>query len=163
MAGETRITVVGNLTADPELRHTQGGIAVADFTIASTPRTFNSQSREWEDGETLFIRASVWREYADHVSKTLRKGMRVVAYGVLGSRSYQDREGVNRTSTELQVDEVGPSLKYVTATVVRADGDQRTIQQERPLQQRPESGQAGEEPEGSWGVPTERWDDDTPF
>ena len=122
MAGETIITVVGNLTADPELRFTQNGVAVANFTIASTPRTLDRQTNEWKDGEALFLRASVWREFAEHVAGSLTKGARVVATGRLKQRSYQDREGQNRTSIELEVDEIGPSLRYATAQVTRAAG-----------------------------------------
>jgi len=120
MAGETVITVVGNLTADPELRYTQNGLPVANFTIASTPRTFDRASNEWKDGEALFLRASVWREFAEHVAGSLTKGSRVIATGRLRQRSYQDREGQNRTSIELEVDEIGPSLRYATAQVTRA-------------------------------------------
>ena len=117
MAGETIITVVGNLTADPELRYTQNGLPVANFTIASTPRNFDRQANEWKDGEALFLRASVWREFAEHVAGSLTKGMRVIATGRLKQRSYQDREGNNRTAIELEVDEIGPSLRYATAKV----------------------------------------------
>lgn len=120
MAGETIVTVVGNLTADPELRYTQNGAAVANFTIASTPRNFDRASNEWKDGEALFLRASVWREFAEHVASSLTKGMRVVAQGRLRQRSYQDRDGNNRTAIELEVDEIGPSLRYATAQVTRA-------------------------------------------
>jgi len=120
MAGETVITVVGNLTADPELRYTQNGLPVANFTIASTPRNFDRQANEWKDGEALFLRASVWREFAEHVAGSLTKGSRVIATGRLRQRSYQDREGQNRTSIELEVDEIGPSLRYATAQVTRA-------------------------------------------
>lgn len=120
MAGETVITVVGNLTADPEMRYTQNGLPVANFTIASTPRTFDKASNEWKDGDALFLRASVWREFAEHVAGSLTKGMRVVAQGRLVQSSYQDKEGNQRTSIELQVDEIGPSLKYATASVTRA-------------------------------------------
>ena len=102
MAGETVITVVGNLTADPELRYTQNGLAVANFTIASTPRTFDRQANEWKDGDALFLRASVWREFAEHVAGSLTKGSRVIAQGRLRQRSYQDREGQQRTSIELE-------------------------------------------------------------
>jgi single-strand DNA-binding protein len=122
MAGETIITVVGNLTADPELRYTQGGLAVANFTIASTPRTFDRQANDWKDGEALFLRASCWREFAEHVAGSLTKGTRVVATGRLKQRSYDDREGVKRTAIELEVDEIGPSLRYATAQVTRASG-----------------------------------------
>jgi len=123
MAGETVITVVGNLTADPELRYTQNGLAVANFTIASTPKVFDKQSNEWKDGETLFLRASVWREFAEHVAGSLTKGSRVVAQGRLKQRSYQTKEGETRVTTEFEVDEIGPSLRYATANVTRASRD----------------------------------------
>lgn len=119
MAGETVITVIGNLTADPELRFTPSGSAVANFTIASTPRTFDRQTNEWKDGDTLFLRASVWREAAENVAETLTKGMRVLAQGRLKSRSYETKEGEKRNVTELEVDEIGPSLKYASAKVTR--------------------------------------------
>ncbi|PPH14678.1 single-stranded DNA-binding protein [Rathayibacter sp. AY1G1] len=122
MAGETIITVVGNLTADPELRYTQGGLAVANFTIASTPRTFDRQANDWKDGEALFLRASVWREFAENVAGTLTKGSRVIATGRLKQRSYETKEGEKRTSIELEIDEIGPSLRYATAQVTRASG-----------------------------------------
>ncbi|MBV7411264.1 single-stranded DNA-binding protein [Dermabacteraceae bacterium TAE3-ERU27] len=115
MAGETVITVVGNLTADPELRFTQSGAAVASFTVASTPRNFDRQSGEWKDGEALFLRCSVWRDAAENVAESLEKGNRVIVQGRLRQRSYTDREGNNRTSLELDVDEVAPSLRYATA------------------------------------------------
>jgi single-strand DNA-binding protein len=119
MAGETVITVIGNLTGDPELRFTPSGSAVANFTIASTPRTFDRQSNEWKDGDTLFLRASVWREAAENVAETLTKGMRVIAQGRLKSRSYETKEGEKRNVTELEVDEIGPSLRYASAKVTR--------------------------------------------
>jgi single-strand DNA-binding protein len=122
MAGETIITVVGNLTADPELRYTQNGVAVANFTIASTPRALDRQSGEWKDGDPLFMRASVWREFAEHVASSLTKGARVVATGRLRQRSYETKEGEKRTSIELEVDEIGPSLRYATAQVQRQAG-----------------------------------------
>jgi single-strand DNA-binding protein len=123
MNGETIITVVGNLTADPELRYTQNGLPVVNFTIASTPRSFDRAANEWKDGEALFMRASCWRELAEHVAGSLSKGMRVIATGRLKQRTYQDREGQNRTAIELEVDEIGPSLRYATAQVVRAAGN----------------------------------------
>ena len=122
MAGETVITVVGNLTADPELRYTQNGIPVANFTIASTPRTFDRASGEWKDGEALFLRASVWRDFAEHVAGSMTKGMRVIAQGRLRQRSYETREGEKRSTIELEVDEIGPSLRYATAQVTRVAG-----------------------------------------
>jgi single-strand DNA-binding protein len=122
MAGETVITVVGNLTADPELRYTQNGLAVANFTIASTPRTFDRAANDWKDGEALFLRASVWREFAEHVAGSLSKGARVIATGRLKQRSYETKEGEKRTSFEIEVDEIGPSLRYATAQVTRTTG-----------------------------------------
>ena len=122
MAGETVITVVGNLTSDPELRYTQNGLAVANFTIASTPRTFDRASNDWKDGEALFLRASVWREFAEHVAGSLSKGARVIATGRLKQRNYETKEGEKRTSFEIEVDEIGPSLRYATAQVTRSSG-----------------------------------------
>jgi single-strand DNA-binding protein len=119
MAGETTITVIGNLTNDPELRFTPGGHAVANFTIASTPRTFNRQTNEWEDGETLFLRSTLWREAAENVAESLVKGTRVIVSGRLKSRTYETKEGEKRTVVELDVDEIGPSLRYATAKVAR--------------------------------------------
>jgi len=118
MAGETTITVIGNLTNDPELRFTPSGSAVANFTIASTPRTFDRQSNEWKDGETLFLRAAVWREAAENVAESLTKGMRVIVSGRLKPRSYE-KDGEKRSVIELEVDEIGPSLKYANAKVNR--------------------------------------------
>lgn len=166
MAGETVITVVGNLTSDPELRYTQNGLAVANFTIASTPRNFDRASNEWKDGEALFLRASVWREFAEHVAGSLTKGSRVIATGRLKQRSYETKEGEKRTTIELEIDEIGPSLRYATAQVSRAAGG---------------SGAKGAMPAGGdepWGQPTgagaDPWNmpgvtgadsfpDDTPF
>jgi single-strand DNA-binding protein len=119
MAGETVITVVGNLVDDPELRFTPSGAAVANFRIASTPRTLDRQSNEWKDGEALFLSCSVWRQAAENVAESLQKGMRVVVQGRLKQRSYETREGEKRTVVELDVEEVGPSLKYATAKVAR--------------------------------------------
>jgi single-strand DNA-binding protein len=119
MAGETTITVVGNLVDDPELRFTPSGAAVANFRIASTPRTFDRQTNEWKDGDALFLSCSVWRQAAENVAESLVKGMRVVVQGRLKSRQYETREGEKRTVFEIDVDEVGPSLKYATAKVTR--------------------------------------------
>ena len=119
MANDTTLTVVGNLTADPELRYTQNGLPVANFTIASTPKVFDKQSNEWKDGDALFLRASVWRDFAEHVAGSLTKGSRVVATGRLKQRSYQDKDGATKTSYELDIDEIGPSLRYATAQVTR--------------------------------------------
>src|ERR687886_2823185 len=120
MAGETVITVVGNLTNDPELRFTPSGQAVASFTVASTPRTLDRQSNEWKDGEALFLRCTVWRQAAENVAETLHKGYRVIVQGRLKQRSFETREGEKRTVVELDVDEVGPSLRYATARVNKA-------------------------------------------
>ena len=119
MAGETPITVIGNLTADPELRFTPSGAAVANFTVASTPRTFDRQSNEWKDGEALFLNCSVWRQAAENAAESLTRGMRVIVSGRLKARSYETREGEKRTVFEIDVDEVGPSLKYATAKVTK--------------------------------------------
>jgi len=155
MAGETVICVVGNLTADPELRYTQSGLAVANFTIASTPRNFDRASSEWKDGEALFLRASCWREFAEHVASSLAKGSRVVAQGRLRQRSYETAEGEKRTSLELELDEIGPSLRYATAQVVRAPRDGA-----RPAQQSEPAAAAGGEP---WAPPAGNYADETPF
>ena len=119
MAGETVVTVIGNLTADHELRWTQSGAAVADFTVASTPRTYDRNAGEWRDGNTLFMRCSVWRETAENVAESLRKGMRVIVQGRLTQRSYDTQQGERRTVVELQVDEVGPSLRRARAQITR--------------------------------------------
>ncbi|MFD6401132.1 single-stranded DNA-binding protein [Nocardia sp. NPDC060249] len=120
MAGDTIITVIGNLTADPELRHTPAGAAVANFTVASTPRVFDRNSNEWKDGEALFLRCNIWREAAENVAESLTRGARVIVSGRLKQRSYETREGEKRTVVELEVDEVGPSLRYATAKVSKA-------------------------------------------
>jgi single-strand DNA-binding protein len=119
MAGDTIITVIGNITGDPELRFTPSGAAVANFTVASTPRQFDRQSNEWKDGETLFMRCSVWRDAAENVAESLQRGTRVIVSGRLKSRSYETKEGEKRTVVEMEVDEVGPSLRYATAKVNR--------------------------------------------
>jgi single-strand DNA-binding protein len=119
MSGETIITVVGNLTADPELRFTASGAAVANFTVASTPRTFDRASSEWKDGEPLFMRCSLWRQPAENLTESLTKGARVIVTGRLKQRSFDTKEGEKRTVIELDVEEVGPSLKYATAKVTR--------------------------------------------
>src|SRR3954449_12229926 len=122
MAGETPITLVGNLTADPELRFTPSGAAVANFTVASTPRTFDRQSNEWRDGDAMFLNCAVWRQAAENVAESLQKGMRVIVQGRLKSRSYETREGEKRTVFEVDVDEIGPALRYATAKVTRTSG-----------------------------------------
>ena len=170
MAGETVITVVGNLTADPELRYTQNGLAVANFTIASTQRTFDRQANDWKDGEALFLRASVWREFAEHVAGSLTKGMRVMAQGRLRQRSYQDREGNQRTAIELEVDEIGPSLRYATAQVTRAastgggggGGGQSRPAQQQQVSEEPWSTPGSSTSADAWSTPGS-FGDDTPF
>lgn len=152
MTGETIITVVGNLTADPELRYTQNGLAVANFTIASTPRTFDRQANDWKDGEALFLRASCWREFAEHVAGSLTKGARVVVTGRLKQRSYETKEGEKRTAIELEVDEIGPSLRYATAQVTRAARVENGTTVSTPTQ-------AGDD---VWNTPGS-FNDETPF
>jgi single-strand DNA-binding protein len=122
MAGETLITLVGNLTADPELRFTPSGAPVANFTVASTPRTFDRNANEWKDGDAMFLNCAVWRQAAENVAESLTKGMRVIVQGRLKSRSYETREGEKRTVFEVDVEEVGPALKYATAKVTRNAG-----------------------------------------
>ena len=158
MAGETIITVVGNLTADPELRYTQNGLAVANFTIASTPRNFDRASNEWKDGEALFLRASVWREFAENVAGTLTKGMRVMATGRLKQRSYETKEGEKRTTIELEVDEIGPSLRYAKATVTRQASSGRTGGEDA-WASAPAAVSGGADPWATPGVPA----DEAPF
>ena len=139
MAGETVITVIGNLTADPELRWTQAGAPVADFTVASTPRTYDRNAGEWRDGDALFMRCSVWRETAENVAESLRKGMRVIVQGRLTQRSYDTQQGERRTVVELQADEVGPSLRRARAQVTRVQAQAASA----PSASAPGSGGAG--------------------
>ena len=122
MANETIITVVGNVTADPELRFTGNGVAVVNFTIASTPKVFDKQTNQFKDGDALFLRSSAWRDMAEHIAASLQKGMRVIAQGELKQRSYETKEGERRTAIELEVDAIGPDLRFATATVTRANG-----------------------------------------
>ena len=158
--GDTYITVVGNLTGDPELRFTPSGAAVANFTVASTPRTFDRQTNEWKDGDTLFLNCSVWRQAAENVAESLQKGMRVIAQGRLKARSYETREGEKRTVMELEVEEVGPSMKYATAKVARVSrgggggggfggDDPWASQGQQPAPQQGGAPQGGGQ--GSWG------------
>lgn len=176
MANDTVITVIGNLTADPELKFTPSGSAVANFTIASTPRTFDKQSNEWKDGEPLFLRSAVWREAAENVAETLTKGMRVIAQGRLQQRKYTTKEGEERTVMELEVDEIGPSLRFASAKVTRTqrsgNGGQNRQQQPAPQQQSQQGGnwnapsndpwgqsgggQQQQESNGGWGNPSDR-------
>lgn len=169
MAGDTVITVIGNLTADPELRWTQSGAAVADFTVASTPRTYDRNAGEWRDGDTLFMRCSVWRDTAENVAESLRKGMRVIVQGRLTQRSYDTQQGERRTVVELQVDEVGPSLRRARAQVTRTapsggggyQSDNRGQQQGGYQQAAPQGGGYGGGQQGgysqggaNYGAPT---------
>lgn len=138
MAEETQLTIIGNLTADPEVHTTPNGANFVSFTVAHTDRQFNRQSNQWEDGGKLFMRCSAWRALADHVAQSLHKGMRVIVHGSLSQRSYQAKDGSNRTVVELRVDEIGPSLRYVTAQVVKAqqaNGFQPGSQPPQPPQQ----------------------------
>lgn len=168
MSGETVITVIGNLTSDPELRYTQNGLAVANFTIASTPRHFDKATNEWKDDEALFLRASVWREFAEHVAGSLSKGSRVIASGRLTQRSYVTKEGEKRTSMELEIDDIGPSLKYATAAVTRSQGGKgsqgaparQNAQQDEPWDATPPTPQTGA---GDVWNATGEFSDGTPF
>ena len=150
MAGETVITVVGNLTADPELRFTPSGAAVANFTVASTPRTFDRQSGEWKDGDAMFLRCNIWRQPAENVAESLTRGARVLVTGRLKQRSFETKEGEKRTVFELDVDEVGPSLRYATANVNKAA--------------RGSSGGSGAPADDPWGsAPVSAGSDEPPF
>lgn len=149
MTGEPILTMTGNLTADPELRYTQNGLPVVNLTVAQTPRTFDRQNNEWKDGEALFMRCSAWRELAEHIAATLTKGMRVNAIGRLVQKSFQDKDGNNRTSIELELDSIGPDLRYATAQVTRAQSGQGGGQQGGG-QQAPQQGYA---PQGNYGPP----------
>nr|DAK72743.1 MAG TPA: Single stranded DNA binding protein [Caudoviricetes sp.] len=156
MAGETVITIIGNLTADPEIRTLSNGSEVVNFTIASTPRTFDKQSQQWMDGDALFLRCSAWRDLATHCAQSLAKGMRVIAQGRLQQRSYQAQDGSNRTVIELQVDEIGPSLKYATAQVQKMQsggyqgGNANGGGYQQPQQARQQSQAPADDP---WGAP----------
>lgn len=155
MAGETVITVVGNLTADPEMRTPRNGSTVANFSIAATPRVFDKQSNQWVDGDALFLRCSAWRDLATHCAQSLAKGMRVIAQGRLQQRSYQAQDGSNRTVIELQVDEIGPSLKYATAQVQKMQsggyqGNANGGGYQQPQQAQQQSQAPADDP---WGAP----------
>ena len=144
MANDTIITIIGNLTSDPELRFQPSGVAVASFTVASTPRSFDRQANEWKDGDTLFMRCSIWREAAENVAETLTKGARVIVQGRLTQRSYETRDGDKRTVIEMQVDEIGPSLAYATAKVTRASRGSG-------------GGYAAPRPKAAGGAPNDPW------
>lgn len=156
MAGETVITIIGNLTADPEIRTTGSGASVCSFTIASTPRTWNRSTNQFEDGQALFLRCSAWRDMAEHCAQSLAKGMRVIAQGRLQQRSYQAQDGSNRTVIELQVDEIGPSFKYATAQVQKMQsggyqgGNANGGGYQQPQQAQQQSQAPADDP---WGAP----------
>lgn len=159
MTGEIRFPVVGNLTADPELRYTQSGLAVVNFTIASTPREFDKATNQQKDGEPVFMRCSAWREFAEHIASSLSKGQRVIAYGRYRQRRYQTEDGSNRTSHELEVEAIGPDLRWATAVVTKA----------APAGSSPAAPAQGGSDE-SWftpppaaNLPGEPWPDETPF
>ena len=159
MAGETVITIIGNLTADPELRTTSAGAQVASFTIASTPRSWNRNTNQFEDGQALFMRCSAWRDLATHCAQSLAKGMRVIAQGRLQQRSYQANDGSNRTVIELQVDEIGPSLRYATAQVqkIQSGGYQGGNANGGGYQQQPQQAQQQSQTpaDDPWSAPVE--------
>lgn len=157
MAGETVITIVGNLTADPELRTTSAGAQVASFAIASTPRSWNRNTNQFEDGQALFMRCSAWRDMAEHCVQSLSKGMRVIAQGRLQQRSYQAQDGSNRTVIELQVDEIGPSLRYATAQVqkMQSGGYQGGNANGGGYQPQPQQAQQQSQGADPWAAPVE--------
>lgn len=166
--GDTPITIVGNLVADPELRWTPNQVAVCNFRIATTPRVYNRDTNQWEDGEALFLTCNVWRQAAENAAETLTKGMRVIVQGNLKQRSYQTKEGEQRTVYEIEVDEVGPSLRYATATVNRADRNNNNTQgQSKPSgwqvqDSRGGFGQQEQGQQGGWGEPAKPANNDTP-
>lgn len=169
MANETPLTVIGNITADPELRFTANGAAVANFTIASTPKKFDKQANDFKDGETLFLRCSAWREMAENVAESLSRGTRVVAQGNLVARSFQTKEGENRTVMELDVQEIGPSLRYASAAVTKNERGQGGFQQSQQggYQQHGYPQQRQQSQQGGWGQPASQggWNqqDESPF
>ena len=167
MSGETVITIIGNLVDDPELRWTNGGAAVAKFRVASTPRSFDKQTNEWRDGDSLFLTCSVWRQAAENVAESLQKGMRVIIQGRLKQRSYEDGQGVKRTVYELDVDEVGPSLRSATAKVTKASSGGKG-QQEYQRARQASSQEGREDPWATSGAAAQgaqggAWDSEPPF
>ena len=167
--GDTPITIVGNLVADPELRWTPNQVAVCNFRIATTPRVYNRDTNQWEDGDAVFMTCNIWRQAAENAAETLTKGMRVIVQGNLKQRSYQTKEGEQRTVYEIEVDEVGPSLRYATATVNRADRNNNTQGQSKPSgwQVQDSRGgfgqqQQGQGQQGGWGEPAKPANNDTP-
>lgn len=151
MAGETQLTLVGNLVDDPELRFTPSGAAVANFRVASTPRTFDRQSGEWKDGESMFLTCTVWRQYAENVAESLQKGMRVIVQGRLKQRSYETQQGEKRTVFEIDVDEVGPALRSATAKVTKAAKQSGGFQSAPSAQQGGWAPARGQQPDDPWG------------
>ncbi|WP_411708106.1 single-stranded DNA-binding protein [Corynebacterium sp. LaCa117] len=165
MAGETPITIVGNIVADPELRFTPAGAAVCKFRVASTPKRYNSQTNQWEDGEALFLTCNAWKHLAENTSDSLAKGMRVIVTGRLKQRSFQTREGDNRTVFEIDVDEVGPSLRFSTAQVNRnpregGGGQQQPNQAQQSWDNAAQQGQTATS--GAWSQPAQTGQDQTP-
>ena len=147
MAGDTVLTIIGNLTADPELRFTQAGTAVCNFSVASTPRTLDRNTNEWRDGETLFMRCTAWKDLGEHAAESLTRGARVVVYGRLKAKSFTTREGEKRTVMELEVDEIGPSLRYATAKVTKAAATKTAAPQDAVTAPAAEA-------DDPWGAPT---------
>ncbi|BCP41487.1 single-stranded DNA-binding protein [Mycobacterium intracellulare] len=143
---ETTMTIVGNLTADPELRFTQSGAAVANFTIASTPRIYDRQSGEWKDGDALFLRCNIWKDAAENIAESLERGQRVIASGRLKQRSFETRDGEKRTVVELEVDEIGPSLRYATARVTKNDNRSSASSRQQPQRREDPWGGGDDEP-----------------
>lgn len=165
MTGETQLTIVGNVVADPELRFTQNGLAVVNLTIASTPRVFDRTSNDWKDGEPLFMRATAWREFAENISASITKGTRVVATGNLRQKPYETREGEKRTSWEMDLEELAPSLKYATAQVTRVQSGSRTQDRNnagRGQQEEPWAQSAPSDSGDVWNTPG-TYDGEQPF
>lgn len=165
--GDTPITIVGNLVADPELRFTPSGAAVANFRIATTPRVYNRDTNQWEDGDAMFLTCNIWRQAAENVAESLSKGMRVIVTGKLKQRSYETKEGEQRTVYEVEVDEVGPSLRYATATVNRTDRNSNTQGQSQPSgwvaqDSRGGFGQQEQGQQGGWGESATTGNNDNP-
>ena len=161
MAGETTLTIIGNLTGDPELRFTQSGVPVVNFTVASTPRRYDKNSGQWVDEETLFMRCSLWRDAAENVAESLGRGTRVIVSGRLKARSYESQQGEKRTVTELEVDEVGPSLRYASAKVTKTTRGGGADQQ--PQQAADPWARGGDPSQGAGGWTHATHDDETPF
>lgn len=162
MVADTIVTIVGNLTNDPELRYTAQGIPVADLTVASTPRSFDRQANEWKDGDPLFLRCSLWRGPAENAAATLKKGMRVIVQGKLKQRSFETKQGEKRTVIELDVEEIGPSLRYATAQVTRTQGTSSTAAPIRDSRPSPDAWAAPGADRPAWANDG-NWDEEIPF